>query len=172
MSISDTIRSMKRVITIIIGLILVFVGYVFITKNETTPQDNTQENDVQEQYLTMQDIANSKYLSLTDWPPQVQNLEQAYSCEPAGESTERAGGTETKTISGVEYCVTTVTEGAAGSTYHQYAYATQDAEGTVIYTFTARLPQCTNYPEEEVAICQDEQSRFNPDALLNTFLAG
>lgn len=65
----------------------------------------------------------TQYIRVIDWPPKVNIIEEEFSCIEAGSEIERAGKTEKITIDGQEYCVTRVSEGAAGSVYIQYAYA-------------------------------------------------
>jgi hypothetical protein len=106
------------------------------------------------------------YISTVDWPPKVQVLNQAYSCSPAGLETDRAGITEEKTLRGHAVCITRESEGAAGSTYTNYAYSFAKDQKTVILTFSLRFPQCANYPDPEETVCSTERQAFNIDNLL------
>jgi hypothetical protein len=107
------------------------------------------------------------YVHELDWPPQAQVIEGPLSCIEAGGEMERAGRTETRTIDGRTYCVTTLVEGAAGSTYTQYAYATARGNKVMILTFSTRMPQCANYPDPERGTCEREQNGFELDALVD-----
>jgi hypothetical protein len=70
-------------------------------------------------------------------------------------------------IGGREYCVTKVSDGAAGSTYTQYAYATAEGnDKTKIFTFTLRFVQCMNYDDPEQAECLSERDTFYPDSFF------
>lgn len=109
----------------------------------------------------------SDYVTTVDWPPQVNVDDNPYACVEAGEETERAGGTEEVTVGGNEYCRTVVAEGAAGSTYRQYAYAFSRDNETAILTFSVRFPQCANYEAEESEDCTADQEDFDPDALAD-----
>ncbi len=111
-------------------------------------------------------LSNNKYVHLVDWPPQVQIVPGDLSCIEAGEVTVRAGRTELRNINGRTYCVTEIIEGAAGSTYTQYAYAFEHRGDSVILTFTTRVPQCGNYPDAERLECEIERGSFNPDVLI------
>ncbi len=113
------------------------------------------------------DISES-YVSLVDWPPQVQMMDEAFSCVEGGEEVARAGRTEPISVSGREYCRTVISEGAAGSVYRQYAYAFAAGTSTAIMTFSTRQPQCANYDEPSRADCEREQSGFDPDDLTDS----
>ncbi len=119
----------------------------------------------------------TKYINLIDWPPQVAVINGPLSCTEAGTATSTAGVTKQQTINGRVYCVTTETQGAAGSIYYQYAYASQMPDGRVaILTFTAQYPQCVNYPEPKQTECKNEEASFdiNPtiDQIFSTLQLG
>jgi len=107
------------------------------------------------------------YVTPVDWPPAVQVLDESFECNEGGEVEDRAGRTEERTINGRDYCVTEITEGAAGSIYTQYAYAFPRDDQTVILTFSARFPQCGNYEESKQAACNSEQDNFNIDDMAD-----
>jgi hypothetical protein len=108
----------------------------------------------------------TKYINTVDWPPKIQVLNQPFTCTEGGTATGRAGETVKKTFAGKEYCVTTETEGAAGSTYLQYAYGFGFNGKTVMATFTLQEPQCGNYNDPEKTECQNERNSFNIDTIL------
>ncbi len=108
-----------------------------------------------------------QYIHEQDWPPKVQIIEGAFACTDAGEENQRAGETAEKSIGGHNYCVTRVVEGAAGSTYTQYAYA-REFDGKVLYfTFTLRAVQCGNYNDPEKSVCESERNAFDIDAIMD-----
>lgn len=109
----------------------------------------------------------TRYITAVDWPPTVFLSDDPYSCAEAGEATARAGITERKFVFGNEYCVTTVSEGAAGSVYDQYAYARSDDAGSIIMTLSVRKVQCSNYDEPQKTECEAERSGFDLDSLIN-----
>ena len=109
----------------------------------------------------------TKYISLVDWPPKIQVTHEPFACTQAGSEISRGGKTEQKTINGTTYCVTTSSEGAAGSIYNQYAYAWYKGNTTVILTFSLRLVQCGNYDQPKQQECQAERDAFTPDTVLD-----
>jgi hypothetical protein len=109
----------------------------------------------------------TKYITPTDWPPVLNISDQAFSCTEAGSETERAGETKLETINGNVYCVTRVTEGAAGSSYTQYAYARAFGYQTEILTFSLRFVQCGNYDESNKIECEAEREAFNITPTIN-----
>lgn len=127
-------------------------------------------NDKYDTVGTINLINLLSYIQPIDWPPASVSSDQAFSCTAAGSTGARAGKTESKDINGRTYCVTVITEGAAGSIYSQYAYAIPWHKQTLSYTFSFRTPQCANYPEPEMSACKKEVSAFNPDTILDAFV--
>lgn len=117
----------------------------------------------------------AEYMRALDWPPKVQVLNTPFSCTEAGTNTSRAGRTEKRTVDDRAYCVTEIVEGAAGSTYTQYAYAfpknfadAAEKNGkTVIFTFTIQAPQCANYEDPKKTACEKERESFDLDSVVD-----
>lgn len=107
------------------------------------------------------------YIHEVDWPPQIILINEPFSCSPAGYETDRAGATSMLSIDGRRYCVTKVSEGAAGSVYAQYAYAVPRGEKTVIFTFSLRAVQCGNYDSRERTICENEWRIFDINGIVD-----
>lgn len=117
----------------------------------------------------------TEYIQTVDWPPQVQVLNQPFSCTEAGSETARAGQTIKRMVDDRTYCVTKESEGAAGSIYMNYAYAfplysagsTQADRKTIIFTFSLRAPQCANYDEPQRKACESERETFDLDSVVD-----
>ena len=109
----------------------------------------------------------TEYIHTVDWPPQVRLEKGPFTCERSGTETERAGLTEPKRINGRTYCVSRVTEGAAGSVYTMYAYATPAGNAVLVLTFSLRAVQCGNYDEGQRAECERERSAFSVDPTID-----
>lgn len=107
------------------------------------------------------------YSEALDWPPDIQVLDDPFTCTEAGDATARAGKTEIRIINGREYCVTEVTEGAAGSVFTQYAYMFPLNSKAAVLTFSTRSVQCGNFDEQQKRGCEEEKSTFNLDALID-----
>ena len=122
--------------------------------------------------LRYPDTLPTTYIDAVDWPPQAQIVDGPFTCTPGGIEVARAGVTTSETIGGHAYCVTKVSEGAAGSIYTQYAYARAVNDKVAILTFSLRAVQCDNYDEPEQTACTDERASFdiNPiaDAISQT----
>ena len=109
-------------------------------------------------------FATLNYINTVDWPPTVKTDNSPYSCMKAGDENSRAGKTQERTVDGQKYCITAVSEGAAGSVYVQYTYTTATKEMTPrIITFSIRMVQCGNYPEPKMSECKTEQNSFDID---------
>lgn len=109
----------------------------------------------------------TKYISAIDWPPQVEVLEEPFDCTEAGVETERAGITERLTYDKREYCVTRVSDAAAGSMYTQYAYAFEKDGKVVVLTFSLRFVQCANFNEDEIPLCESERESFDIEGIVD-----
>lgn len=107
------------------------------------------------------------YLEAFDWPPQLQVLDEPFACTEAGSPIARAGETRKRMVDDRPYCVTQVVGAAAGSTYTQYAYAFARENQTLIFTFTARAPQCANYDDPQKTACERERESFDLDSLID-----
>ncbi|MBP9855834.1 MAG: hypothetical protein KBC48_00790 [Candidatus Pacebacteria bacterium] len=158
----------------LIGIIIVLaVTFYFISPNQnTTPADWLTFTDEAGVYTFRypQDFGR-QYVTPVDWPPQVNLLEgTGFNCTEGGMIYGRAGQTVSRTIEGQEYCITTVSEGAAGSIYNQYAYLTVINRQPIGLIFTARLPQCVNYDEPRQDECKADQAAFNPDVIISEII--
>ena len=117
----------------------------------------------------------TEYIHTVDWPPQVQVLNQPFSCIEAGLEIARAGQTSKRMVDDRTYCVTKESEGAAGTIYTNYAYAfplystgsTQADRKTIIFTFSLRAPQCVNYDDPQKTACEKERTSFDLDSLVD-----
>jgi hypothetical protein len=163
-------RSKNKTILILIALAFLVIGIgVFISRsNKDNANQYPSENNQQVKGDSL-NVDSLKYISALDWPPKLQIINEAFSCTEAGNSTERAGATEMRTINGRNYCVTEVVQGAAGSIYTQYAYAYEKDGKTNILTFSLRFSQCGNYDEPSKSECENERQTFNPDDLLDQY---
>lgn len=112
----------------------------------------------------------TEYIRAFDWPPQVQLLDEPLTCNNAGSEVVGAGQTMEKTINGRDYCITKISNGAAGSTYTQYAYAFQKNGGTAILTFTIRSVQCGNYDDPKKTACETERNAFSIDGIIDAIV--
>jgi hypothetical protein len=179
------------VVVLLVILLVAAGGYLFYNynrddvtynpSNETVPQVNNGNNNADEEDEWLLAVhpefsfrypadSGSDYVEYTDWPAEIRLTEEAYTCTEAGAETDRAGRTEAVTIGGEEFCRTVITEGAAGSTFRQYAYAFAHAEGTAILTFSVRMPQCENYDGSERTACTGQQEEFDADTLVGQMM--
>jgi len=114
----------------------------------------------------------TEYIHTVDWPPQVQVLNEPFTCTEAGEEIDRAGQTLKRMVDDRTYCVTKESEGAAGSVYTNYTYAfplystgsTQADRKTIIFTFSLQAVQCANYDDPQKTACENERSTFDLDS--------
>jgi hypothetical protein len=133
---------------VVIAVLLGLIFWALIAK----PGDKSLDFNFPETF-------NTEYITFLDWPPKVQIVPGPLNCTPLNS----AGVTELRNINGRNFCVTEVTEGAAGSIYTQYAYAFEHEDETVFLTFNTRMPQCANFIEPDMSECNNERFAFNLD---------
>ncbi len=98
----------------------------------------------------------TKYITAVsqDWPPTLAISGRTFAC--ASEEV----------LNGRAYCVTTSSEGAAGSIYKTYNYDFSYNGKDVSLTFDLQFVQCANYPEPQQSACKSEQATFDVGALV------
>lgn len=114
---------------------------------------------------------DTPYITASDWPPKIQVLTQTFSCIETGSETASAGQTTKITLNNTEVCLIKESEGAAGSTYTQYAYAIQKGEKTVFLTFSLRFVQCSNYNEPNKTACEIERQAFDINSIIGKIIS-
>lgn len=115
----------------------------------------------------------TRYVSVQEWPPVVEMTTKILSCAEGDIVTEDGSPkhNERRMIQGQMYCVSSASEGAAGSTYTNYTYSVQQGDFVTSITFILRTPQCLNYDDPERTACQTEQKNFNTDALAHRIVS-
>lgn len=130
--------------------------------------DTATEQDGQTEPMGWQAV----YISPSYWPPRISTSDEEWSCRETDPTTPDARGAETKreTISGQIYCVSKITEGAAGSIYTNYKFKTQKNDALVVVELATQSPQCTNYPEPERGACEEERKNFEIGPLIHAIV--
>jgi hypothetical protein len=107
------------------------------------------------------------YLNAATWPPTARVLNEAFSCSASGSVTAPGGETMPQTINGHQYCVTRVTQGAAGNLFTSYSYAFPKANETAVLSFGLSTAQCGVFVEPQRSDCLNEQAAFDVGALAD-----
>ncbi len=169
----------KNNIALAIGVIALVIICVFLfRKPPVAPPANNQISDITTGWKIFSDPVKgitfkypenleTSYINAVDWPPKVQIQDGSFACLEAGKETEQSGQTKLENINNKNYCVTKETEGAAGSTYTQYAYVTEIQNKLVSFTFSLRFIQCGNYEEPKKTACENERKTFNIDNTID-----
>ncbi len=110
---------------------------------------------------------DTKYISGQGWPPKITTSAGSFTCKEGGSEIEPGGITSKKVINGRVYCVTTQSEGAAGSIYTTYKYVTTNNGRLTTAEFTLRYPQCLNYSDPQKTECLTERQNFDLDGLVD-----
>ncbi len=112
----------------------------------------------------------TKYITAEKWPPNIEVTADKFSCKEGGSEIMISGQTTKRTIDGREYCVSIASEGAAGSVYTSYIYATEKDGKLVTINFTLRAVQCANYDDPQKSECERERASFNPDGIVDNMM--
>lgn len=144
-------------------------GSVGCTEKETSIIWRTFVNDEQGVVFQYPDHLFTKFFRFVGntaeahWPPQVSTGSTVITCDPLfNMPMQRAW----HSVGTRRYCVTTQTEGAAGSMYTTYNYmANIGTTGRfVIFTFVVRTATtCENYAGQDIVNCKREASTFAAD---------
>jgi hypothetical protein len=102
------------------------------------------------------DFPQKQYMGVMEWPPKV-TITTPSSC--GASSTQKIIGDKT-------FCVSEISEGAAGTIYTTYHYRVVLNNKLVTFEFTLRLPQCYNYDNPKQTECFNEEKSFDVDSLM------
>ena len=174
----DNRSTIKYVVAaIVIAIIGILAFKLVVSEDNSVKPEESEEVTVHPDWLTQTTTdgrifsypadLGMKYIRTQDWPPVLTVTNESFTCVLSGAEIEPAGVTEALTINGHDYCVTRVTEGAAGSAYTQYGYARSAGVMTEVLTFTIKSVQCGNYNEPEMNDCVAEQASFDVDSLVD-----
>jgi hypothetical protein len=158
----------KQSIFLILILTIIVGSFYFISYEKTQSGDwlTTTDPSTNLRFKYPKNLLTA-YIKEINWPPKIQILNEPFICIESGNETYMTEKTERRIINGGSYCVTTVSEGAAGSTYTQYTYAFPQGRETLLLTFSLRFFNCENYERVQVQECQYEQKNFNMDNTID-----
>jgi hypothetical protein len=108
------------------------------------------------------------YMRANAWPPEVKTEKGRFTCFETKATPQ--GFTVRRTIQGVQYCVTTQSEGAAGSIFSTYTYLSEKEGTRVHFKFTIQETQCGNYDEPKRSECVFERNEFSVDDLAHRMM--
>ncbi len=98
-----------------------------------------------------------QHVRIAAWPPEVMLTQPPMDC---------SNGNEVRREDRV-FCVRRSSEGAAGSRYETYEYATPRGIYIAHFKFTLQFPLCLNYDEPMQSACTFEQSTFEVTGLVD-----
>jgi hypothetical protein len=170
--------SMAKSITLILDVPSMIFGEVAVDfEGESSVKDagrwTYSEVSAQGAQFMYPKVLETKYITASEWPPKLEMQAGDFVCTMSlgGRSESPMGKVQKITIEGREYCVITVAEGAAGSTYTTYQYTTKQGDFLPRLTFTLRTPQCMNYDEPSQSACKFEQSTYSVNGLADKMMS-
>jgi len=109
----------------------------------------------------------TQYIGTQEWPPKVSIRSGSFICNKGGSEITQTGMVVQRKVDNKNYCVTTQSEGAAGSIYTTYTYTTYSGGKLVTLQFTLRYPQCLNYDDPKQSECKAERESFDLDGIVD-----
>jgi hypothetical protein len=136
--------------------------------------DNGSEK--QPHYVILVDL-NTEYIGSQDWKVKIVNEEEKYppkfkisegqiDCKKTSSESGLPFRIVKRKIEGRIYCIESLSEGAAGTIYTQYAYFTIKSGNLITVSCVIRYPQCINYSEPQRTECANERETFDLDKII------
>lgn len=113
----------------------------------------------------------TKYIDAFEWPPKVTVSPGVFSCAETSPASSLPEFVARRTVDSRVYCVESIVEGAAGSTYTTYTYTTEHEGKLISPNFVIRYPQCGNYDDPQKTECQNEREAFDLDGVIDRIVA-
>ena len=113
----------------------------------------------------------TKYIDAFLWPPTATIADGEFSCEKINLGDGPPERMIPRMVDERQYCVTDASEGAAGSTYTTYTYATAREGKLISLNFVLRYPQCLNYDNPAQSECLAEREAFDLDGVIDRIVA-
>jgi hypothetical protein len=113
---------------------------------------------------------STKFIHAQEWPPTVSIAAGKFNCSIATNTSASLPMTTKKMIGGQEYCITILSDAAAGTVYNTYNYLTELNGKLVTLKFILGEVQCLNYDNPQQAACLKERKAFNPDSLISQII--
>jgi hypothetical protein len=148
--------------TVIILVVLSIGNLQAQADNSSWKQYTDSTNEVTFRYP---ESLGTKYINTQAWPPNIQITNVPFTCiETKPDEYEK---TAERIINGRTYCVTEVSEGAAGHIYTQYTYAFSKNDMMVTLSFTLTFVQCGNFDDPAKHECEEERHKFDIGSIID-----
>ena len=137
--------------------------------------DNGSEK--QPHYDILVDL-NTEYIGSQEWkviiineeekyPPKFKITEGQIDCKKTSSESALPFRIVKRKIDGRIYCIESLSEGAVGTIYTQYAYFTIKSGSLIMVNCVIRYPQCINYSEPQRTECANERETFDLDKIIS-----
>ena len=127
-------------------------------------------------YAILVDL-NTEYIGSQEWKVKIVNEEEKYppkfkitegqiDCKETSSESGLLARIAKRRIDGRIYCIESISEGAVGTIYTQYAYSTIKNGSLITLSCVIRYPQCINYSEPHRTECAKERETFDLDKII------
>lgn len=124
-------------------------------------------DNLETEYISVRDWEVKVFDSKDEYPPEFNLVEGRLSCKKKSAESNLPTKMGKRTIHGQKYCIKSLSQGAAGSIYTEYTYATVKSNDLVTVSLTVCYPQCVNYDQRRRSECQKERQEFDLDQVVH-----
>jgi hypothetical protein len=110
------------------------------------------------------------YYDTESWPPKITVSDNEFSCAETPAESSLPDRVARRIINGKTYCVSAMSEGAAGSVYTTYIYTVAINNRLISASFTLQAVQCYNYDDPQKSACVYERETFDLDAVADKII--
>lgn len=161
---------MKKTWFFILALIIVFLGIFFLDKY-VIKKDNADNNQTITDYNeVVPNILQANYISFSDWKFEKKSGDKL-NCQVTPAESSLSDRVYERDINGQKYCISALSEGAAGSIYTTYSYSTVIDNNIITLSFVARYPQCSNYDDPQKTACVKERETWPFDNNISQIIS-
>ncbi|MFW6025901.1 MAG: protease inhibitor I42 family protein [Candidatus Woesearchaeota archaeon] len=123
--------------------------------------------EIEADYISVQDWKAKVIKNDVKYPEKFKVIENGITCEETTTESSFPSRIYSKEIDNKNYCIEAKSEGAAGTTYTEYAYSTLKDNNLVTISFLAKYVSCGNYPESKRVECEEERETFDLDQVVS-----
>jgi len=124
-------------------------------------------NDLGAEYIYIMNLKVDIFYSDVNFPTRFGVADGQVQCKEITEDNELPIKILERKIDNRKYCITVTSEGASGSVYKSYAYATVKSYNLVIVNLTARFSACGNFNEPKRSQCKRERKELDLDSVVD-----
>jgi predicted secreted protein len=124
-------------------------------------------NDLDAEYIYVMNCKVDIFYSHVNFPSRFRVADGQVQCKKSTKDNELPIKILKKEIDNRKYCIKVTSEGASGSVYKSYTYATVKSYNLIVFNLTARFSACGNFNEPKRSQCKRERKEFDLDSVVD-----